>query len=239
MNKTVCILVVDDRPLFREYLVAALSRHTLFHVIGVELDNTKMVEALKASPIFLALIDTTGARSDPIEMIGWIRQGFPETKVIVAVKEAEPAVLRYIESGAVGYALSDASLDDLVDTLQMALRGETLCSSRLAFSAFARLAELAPAAAGRTPASRLPFTPRQMQIFELMAEGLSNKEIAQQTCLSLYTVKNYIGLILKHFGMKNRIEVVRYALSERLIGRRGELASEAGSWYFSSSNLIL
>lgn len=237
MNKPVCILVADDRPLFREYLVAALSRHTSFHVIGVEQDHTKMVEVLKARPVFLALIDTTGARSDPNEMVGWISQGFPEIKVIVAVKEAEPTVLKYIESGAVGYVLSDASLDDLVETLQMALRGEILCSSRIAFSAFARLAELAPLAAGRTSSARLPFSPRQMQILELMAEGLSNKEIARQTCLSLYTVKNYIGLILKHFGMKNRIEVVRYALSERLIPGRAE--AESPLWYSSSSNLIL
>jgi DNA-binding NarL/FixJ family response regulator len=133
------------------------------------------------------------------------------------VKEAEPAILSYVESGASGYVPGNASLEDLILHIQTILRGETICSPQVAYSAFSRLADLAPANGDNAGYKAMLLTPRELEILQLMVEGLSNKEIAQRLYISIHTVKNHVHKMLKGLGLSNRFELVRYAVNKGLV----------------------
>ena len=226
MKEKARIMVVDDRPMIRECLVSALSGQPSFSVIGVGMDSNAVAEELASNSTHVVLIDACASSSNTLSLIEFIVRGFPETKVIVAVKEAGPEVLKYVEEGARGYVLSDASLDDLIMNIQMMLRGEALCSPRIAFGAFARLAELALKICDKALYKVSPITTRKMEVLQLLDEGLSNKEIAQKTCLSLYTVKNHVHAMLKELGLRNRFELVQYALHNGLVQAKSPQALE-------------
>lgn len=220
MKKRPRVVVVDGCPMFRECLVSALSVRTPFLVEGAGMDADEIARALASNSPHVVLIDISASDEQTLDLIGFIAREFPKARIIVGVKEEGPGVLAYIERGAGGYILSDASLEELIAHIQAQFRGETVCSPRVAYSAFTRLAELAPEPADEARSEKSLLTPREMEVLQLMVEGLSNKEIAQRIFLSLHTVKNHVHKMLKELGMRNRFELAQYAIDNGLVLRR-------------------
>ena len=150
---------------------------------------------------------------------GGIQALAPELKIIViGVPDTDEAILSCIEGeGAAGYVLVDASLDDLMNNIHAVLRGETLCSPRIASVAFGRMSALARQAGTKTsPNNDCCLTPREAEIVRLIEDGLSNKEIAVRLNIEVSTVKNHVHNILDKLQLHNRYSVVKY-LKEQTI----------------------
>jgi DNA-binding NarL/FixJ family response regulator len=220
MKKRARVVVVDGCPMFRECLVSALSVRTSLPVEGAGMDADEIARALAGNSPQVVLIDIGAAHQQTLNMIEFIGREFPKARIIAGVKEEGPAVLTYIERGASGYFISDASLEELIAHIQTQLRGETMCSPRVAYAAFLRLAELAPGLADEAAYKTSVLTPREMEVLQLMVEGMSNKEIAQKIFLSLHTVKNHVHKMLKELGMRNRFELAQYAIDKGLVLRK-------------------
>jgi len=124
---------------------------------------------------------------------------------------AEQTVFEFIEAGASGYTLKQSSLNDLLDAIEIVYRGEAVCSPRVAYSVFARIAQLAQSNSTHNENSST-LTIREEEILQLIVKGLTNKQIADKLYISFPTVKNHVHNILEKLGIRSRAEAVNYAL---------------------------
>ncbi len=218
MKESVSVFIVDDNRLLREGLVSMLAEQENFVVVGAAASGRKALEKIKELRPEVALIDIGMPDKDGIEVTQALYQDMPEVKVIIlGMPDLTDEIMACIEAGAVGYVLKEASFDYLVETIRSAQRGETFCSPRMAASLFSRVAELS---GEQIPQSSVRLTPREVQIINQVADGLSNKEIAQKLSIELQTVKNHIHNILDKLQLHNRLEAVQYARERKLLKKK-------------------
>lgn len=187
-------------------------------VLGDASTGQEALEKIKDKPIEIALIDMALPNKDGIEVTQALHQNWPDIKtIILGMPDLTDEILTYIEAGAAGYMLKDASYADLVKTIRSTNRGESYCSPQMAASLFSRVAELAGA---RIPHSTIKLTPREVEIINKIAEGLSNKAIAQRLSIEVQTVKNHVHNILDKLQLQNRLEAVQYAREQNLLTKQ-------------------
>ncbi|MCB0270663.1 MAG: response regulator transcription factor [Calditrichaeota bacterium] len=209
---------MDDNRLFREGLVSMFNDHDDFLVTGSAANgNVALAEIEKTKPD-IALIDIGMPEKDGIEVTQALHNDLPDVKVIIlGMPDLSDEIMTCIEAGASGYVLKESSFDHLVETIRLAYRGETFCSPKMAASLFSRVAELV---ANKSPKESVKLTPREIEVISKIAEGLSNKEIAQNLSIETQTVKNHIHNILDKLQLHNRLEAVVYAREKDLLKKK-------------------
>jgi two-component system nitrate/nitrite response regulator NarL len=163
----------------------------------------------------VVVMDTTMA--DAIVALGTILKSWPEIRVVaIALADEDADVLRWAEAGAAGLLTRDNPLEQLVDSIMAASRGEVSCSSRVAATLVRRVAALA-GKGEPTPMSDL--TRRQARVLALITDGLSNKEIARALGIEVSTVKNHVHQLL------TKLNVTRRCVAAAVARRQGVGAS--------------
>ena len=149
---------------------------------------------------------------------GRVRDAIPATRTVVfAVDEVEEDLLACAEVGVAGFVGRDASVEELLDAVASAQRGELHCPPRLASLMFRRLTAIVTGGA----VDRLSLTSRQVQIVRLIEEGLSNKEIARQLSIEVSTVKNHVHNVLGKLRVAHRWQAPALALPAGVAARLG------------------
>ncbi len=218
MNEPIRIFIADDNRLLREGLVAMLAEHEGFVVIGAAASGRKAIEQIKDLRPEVALIDIGMPAKDGIEVTQTLHRDAPEVKVIIlGMCDLAVEIMTSIEAGAAAYVLKEASFDTLVETIHAVHRGESFSSPQVTASLFSRIAELTGERVLRIPLSSVKLTPREVEIINQVAEGLSNKAIAQQLSIQTQTVKNHVHNILDKLHLHNRLQAVEYARERKLL----------------------
>lgn len=218
MGDFIRVFIVDDNRLLREGLVFMLAEQEGLAVAGSAESGAEALEQIKEACPDVALVDIGIPANDGLEITRALRQDLPSVKVIVlGMPDLTDEIMACIEAGAAGYVLKEASFDYLVETIRLANRGESFCSPRMAASLFSRVAELA---GEQIPRSSVTLTPREIQIVNTIAEGLSNKEIAQRLSIEVQTVKNHVHNVLDKLQLHSRLEAVQYARERNLLKRK-------------------
>jgi two-component system, NarL family, nitrate/nitrite response regulator NarL len=197
------VLIVTDIRLYREGLAQILGRAERLEVAGAVARCEEALASIARAAPDVVLVDL--GVPDSVATIGAIRIAAPNVVVVaLAVAEVEGDVLACAEAGAAGYVPREASVDDLVAVLQSVVRGEAICSPRIAATLFRRVAALS-AARGSAP-SLLGLTVREREILRILDHGFSNKEIAQRLGIEVATVKNHVHNILEKLKVHRRAE---------------------------------
>jgi len=187
-------------------------------VIGKAPSGHVALEQIKKLRPDVALIDTGMPDKDGIEVTKALHQEAPEVRVIIlGVIDLTEEIMACIEAGAAGYVLKEDSFDHLIDTIHSVHRGESFCSPQITASLFSRIAELASESMPKIPPGSIKLTSRELEIINLIAEGLPNKEIAQRLFIETQTVKNHVHNILDKLQLHNRFEAVQYARERNLL----------------------
>ncbi len=198
------VLVVSDVRLYRDGLVWGLAASGRLEVVGTaEAAPLALHRVIEVRPD-IALVDM-GMASAP-EFVRASAVAAPHTRVVAfAVGDDDQLILACIEAGISGYVPRDASIDDLIATVESVLRGEPRCAPRVVASLFRRLADLA----GDRPigAPDQPLTRREQEIVDLLRDGLSNKEIAVRLGIELATTKNHVHHILEKLKVRRRSQI--------------------------------
>lgn len=212
------VLIVCDVRLYREGLRRSLEERWAVEVAGMS-DALERVHVLSPEVVLLD-VGTAGG----VELFSALATGAPLVRVVaVGVTEDPSAILEFVEAGAAAYVAKDASLEDLVEAVEAALRGEVLCSPRIAGWLFRRVASLA---GERSPEVELDaLTQRELEILGLIERGLSNKEIARRLRVKVATVKNHVHNILRKLGVSRR-----GAAAALLRGGRLPKGARPGPW---------
>jgi DNA-binding NarL/FixJ family response regulator len=204
------VLVVDDNRVVRDAVAALLVDEESVRVVGATwlgADTLQTVEQLRPDIILLPAL---GARA--VELTRAITRRFPGTRVVIfGIKETPERVTEVIEAGAAGYVREDASVEEFREVVRLVARGEARVAPQIASSLFARLATLAAARRASERARSVKLTPRELEILRLVAEGLTNKEIAARLHVEQQTIKNHMHNILERLSLRRRQQAVQYA----------------------------
>jgi len=208
------ILVVDDHPLFRDGIVSLLeaSGHT---VVGQAGDGKEAVEvALHLKPD-VVLMDIAMPQFDGLEALRRIKSEAPQTKVVIlTVSEEDASLITAMRSGAQGYLLKSLSTEEFLTSLERLTRGELAISNQ----DINRIVEGLVGLVNQPPDSpKDTLTDRETELLQLVAEGLSNKTIAQHLSVSENTVKYHMRQILQRLDAQNRTEAAILAIQAGLI----------------------
>ena len=215
------VFIVDDNCLLREGLVSMLSEQKDIIVIGTAASGSKALKQIKDLHPEVALIDIGMPGKDGIEVTKALHRGFPKVKVIIlGMLDLTDEIMACIEAGASGYVLKEASFDYLVDTIRSVHCGESFCSPRMTASLFSRIAEIADERLPGKSQDAIKLTNRELEIINLIAEGLPNKEISRQLFIETQTVKNHIHNILDKLQLHNRLAAVQYAREKKMLKKK-------------------
>lgn len=212
------VLLVDDHALFREGLASILGAQPDFEIVGEAEDGLEAVVKAHALKPDLILMDITMPGCDGIEATRRIKHLLPETTIVMlTVHDEEEKLFEAICAGAQGYLLKNMRARDMSQLLRGAVRGEAAITPALAgriLEEFRRLARVAPPS---EEADAFALTARERQVLGLIAEGASDKEIADALGISLYTVKSHVRNILAKLHASSRHEAAYRARRRGLV----------------------
>ena len=210
--------IVHRVRVVREALASSLRREPGIAIVDVASEPTSPPRGQGPVQADLVLIEAT-CEFDALEgRIQGVKRRYCETKILTfGVTNSRNDILACIEAGASAYTLSEASPDELMDTIRSVHLGGMACPPEVATYLFERLATVKRELGGRQDSKLEKFTRRESQILQLVADGLSNKEIASLLGLELQTVKNYVHNILEKLRVQSRRAAAAYALSVGLV----------------------
>ena len=207
-DEPVRVLIADDHRLMREGTAALLAGDDRIEVVGLAADGREAIELSGRRRPDVALLDLNMPEVRGIEACAAIRQGSPDTEVLIlTVSEQEPDLYASLRVGAAGYLLKDIAPKDLVEAVLGAGRGEPLIPASMANRLLRELAGGTPEAAD--PLSAL--SEREREVLALLAEGLRNREIAERLVISEATVKTHVRHVLEKLRFRNRAEAAAFA----------------------------
>jgi DNA-binding NarL/FixJ family response regulator len=224
MSGRVRVLVADDQALVREGLVTLLESVPEIHPVAAASDGEEAVRLAARHRPDVVLMDLRMPKLDGVEATRRIRAELPDTEVVVLTTHADEAsILEALSAGARGYLTKDAGIAEISRAVLAAANHLTLLDpvvhSRLLAAASGGAAARASASAP-PPAKALPddLTPREAEVLRLIAQGLSNREIAASLVVSEATVKTHINHVLRKIGARDRAQAVHYAYTHGLAG---------------------
>jgi len=212
MSQTIKILIVDDQMIVRKGIRALLSTEPDFQVIG-EAENGReaIAETERLNPDVIVM-DLVMPELDGIEATRQIVAHHPEVRILVLTSFAtDDKVFPAIKAGALGYLLKDSTPEALVQAIHQVHRGESSLHPTIARKLLQELAR-----PPKRPPTSEPLTEREVVVLRLIAQGLSNQEIALDLVISEATVRTHVSNILGKLHLASRTQAALYALREGL-----------------------
>jgi two-component system NarL family response regulator len=210
------VIVVDDAPLFQAGIAAALE-NAGFEVVGQAEDAMKAVAEAKRLRPDVVVLDVLMPGLSGLDVVDKIVDAVPNTRVVLlTASESEEDLLSAIKSGASGYVVKATPLPQLVAAIEDVVGGGAVISPLMASKLFRNVRQLLrhrDIVAGRRPT----LTGREVEVLQLVAQGMTSREIGEKLFISENTVKNHVRNILDKLGLHSRSEAVMYALREELI----------------------
>jgi DNA-binding NarL/FixJ family response regulator len=207
------VIVVDDHEMFRRGLIGLLEERGI-QVFGEAMLAADAIEQATEMGPGVVLMDLTMPGMSGIEATQRLAAVAPLARVLVLTVSADDRhVMDALLAGACGYLLKDSTVDQIVEGIRAAARGESSISPSIAGHLIRRLREpneIEPAIAGPE------LTPRELEVLDLVARGLDNSEIAEALFLSQHTIKNHVSSILIKLQVQNRLQAAVRAVRSGL-----------------------
>jgi NarL family two-component system response regulator LiaR len=210
MKKPVRILIVEDHTLVRKGIRALLESKHEAYVIDEAASAEEAVHMARSLRPDVILMDLVLPGADGVSAIRQIRSEIPDARILVLTSFGqEERIFSAIKAGALGYLLKDTSPQQLLDAIRSVRRGEPSLSPKVALKVIREIESPTDAASSDTS-----LTDREVEVLELVAQGLSNQQIADSLGISQRTVGTHVSNILAKLHLANRTQAALYALRE-------------------------
>jgi len=207
------VLLADDHAMVRRGLRLILDAEPDLEVVAEAGDGAEAIELAVNEQIHLAVLDITMPRLTGLQAARELAQRRPETKILMlSMHDNEEYLFEALRAGAAGYVLKSAVDRDLVEACRATLRGETFLYPG-AVTALVR----AHLERNGDDARFDPLTPRESEVVKLVAEGMTTREIADALFISPKTVERHRANVLEKLGMRDRVDLTRYAIRRGLV----------------------
>ena len=214
------VLLADDQALVRSGFRMILEARDDLEVVGEAEDGAEAVSLARTLRPDVILMDVRMPALDGIEATRRIvASGSPARVLILTTYDLDDYVYAAIRAGASGFLLKDVEPAQLVEAVRVVARGDALLAPTVTRRLLERFADALPGEPPPPPAAVAALTPREREILELVAAGLSNGEIAERLFLGETTVKTHVSSILRKLGLRDRVQAVVLAYETGLVGR--------------------
>lgn len=216
--KKIRLLLIEDNRLLRDGILKILKPHKDIFIIAASGNGKGTLEKIKQLNPNVILLDL-GLRSlNSLNVVGIVKKDFPEAKIIVMdLAPVQSDILQYVKAGANGFILKDASLNDFLVTIRTVAEGSTVLPPLLVDSLFSQIVDHAVREGKSKLKESVKMTKREREVIELLGDGFSNKEIAQEIHVSTYTVKSHIHNIMEKLALHTRLEIANYSYSSETL----------------------
>lgn len=206
MSEIIRVLIADDHPIVREGLEAVLSMQPDMELVAEAANGAEAVQkALETQPDVIAM-DLKMPVKDGVEAIAEISRALPSVRILVLTSfEDDDSVFAAIKAGALGFVLKDTGTEQLLHAIRAVYHGESVLHPAIARKVLQELKHPS------SPAPAEPLTSREVEVLQQLAQGLSNREIADQLSITSRTVATYVRSILDKLHLANRTQAALYA----------------------------
>jgi DNA-binding NarL/FixJ family response regulator len=211
--KKISIVIVEDNRLLREGLSRMIGEQNDLKILAAFGDCTKAQQFIRKSQPNIVLLDLGLRNQNSLQLVKILKKNFQKIKVIVMdLVPLQEDVLIFVQAGVSGFILKDATVKDFLRTIRLVSGGAKVLPPRLTESLFSQIVDKAITESNPSKIiGAVKMTKRERQVIDLVADGLTNKEIAQKLHLSTYTIKSHIHNILEKLALHTRVQIAKYA----------------------------
>ena len=209
------VLLIEDNRFLREGITDILRSHGGF-VVDARTDgdgSTAQLEGMR--PPDVVLLDLGLEQEHSLNLMTTLRERFPESRVIAMdILPDQDDIVEFVKAGGCGFILKNAPVEDYVKTIQAVAGGATILPAGLTKSLFTQIVESVLKSGNSIPAHAIQLTKREREIVDLISDGMSNKEIAQQLHIATFTVKSHVHNVLEKLELNTRLQIAAFVRDE-------------------------
>jgi two-component system NarL family response regulator len=211
--KKIGILLIEDNRLLCDGIASKLKKQPDMHVVATVGNGENILLMMGKLKPNIVLLDLGLQSQNSLQVVKLIKKHFQETKIIVMdLIPLQADVFEFVQAGVSGFLLKDASVTEFLKAIRSVYNGAQVLPPHLTGSLFSQIVE--HAINGFKPsaiAEAVRMTKRERQVIELIADGFTNKEIAQKLHLSNFTVKSHVHNVLEKLSLHTRVQIAKYA----------------------------
>ena len=210
-NETIRVMLVDDHDMVRRGLAAFLNVKQDLELVGEARDGREAIREVSLCKPDVILMDLIMPEMDGAAATRKIRRTYPDIQIIALTSFQETELIRgALQAGAIGYLLKNVSVDDLASAIRAAHSGQSILAPEV-------VQALLSSGSGIPETRDYGLTKREMEVLELLVQGLNNREIAEELVVSRATAKAHVSHILSKLDVSNRAEAIVLALRNDLV----------------------
>ncbi len=210
----ISVALIEDNRLVREGIAALLNQLPDLQVVAAA--SSADTELLRRTNPHVVLLDLGLRNGDSLRVAEKVRKEFPESKIVVMdLLPVHEEIVEYVNVGVSGFIMKDATLDDLAATIRSVAEGAHVLPPQMTGALFSQIAREAVARGRPITLDAVRMTPREREVINLIAEGMSNKEIAKRLHIATHTVKSHVRNIMEKLTLHTRLQIAAYAHGKR------------------------
>ena len=216
MKKTIRILLADDHTIVRQGLARLLEEQQDLKIVGEAINGQAVIDkALELEPDII-IMDIAMPQLNGIEAAKRVRKSLPQCKILIlSMYSHEHYIHQLLETGISGYLLKDSSGQDIIKAIRAAMKNETFLSPSI--SQIVEETYLSPQKKHTREKRYESLSNREREVFQLIAEGFSTKQITEILCISISTVKTHRAKIMEKLGLSSPVQLGRFAIKLGLV----------------------
>ena len=208
----ISLVLIEDNRLLREGIAALIHSQPGFKVLTASADVDEALQKAREARPDLVLLDFGLADHDSLSLTATVHAEVPSARVIImGLLPAQDDVADYVRAGASGFIMKDASFEDFFATIRAVAGGAEVLPQALTNSLFSQITRNAVGRNRVRALEAVRLTNRERQVIDLLAEGLSNKEIATRLHIAIHTVKSHVHNVLEKLALRSRVEVALFS----------------------------
>ena len=207
------ILLIEDNRLLRDGIASMLKKQADMRVVDTIGNGENIIQLMGKLKPNIVLLDLGLRNQNSLQIVKLSKQNYPETKIIVMdLVPLQADVFEFVQAGVSGFILKDANVSEFFKTIWSVYQGAKVLPPHLTGSLFSQIVDHAISISKpEVIKDAVRMTKRERQVIELIADGETNKEIAQKLHLSTYTVKSHVHNILEKLALNTRVQIAKHA----------------------------